>query len=117
MLASTRKAPSRLIPSAHRNKTTTSTDTNRTPIDPLALTRAAPAGQRLLALTLDVLGSVGLAVAFGVGAFGLGWLLVIGAAAATVVNARMLARTGRSLGSLATGTRTVVRASGVSAGR
>lgn len=88
-------------------------------VDPLVHTAAAGGAQRLGAIAIDVgmpivLGAAG--VAFAAASPGVGWILVVAAAASVIATVVALARTGRSLGNLVLGLRTVARATGAPAG-
>ncbi|HYI50711.1 MAG TPA: FHA domain-containing protein [Microbacterium sp.] len=90
-----------------------------TDVDPLVAATPARPGQRIRALAIDaVLPIAALTpaiVAFATGYTVVGWMLtliVIGAAGFTI---RALARTGRTLGRVAVGTRTVRRSTGAAA--
>lgn len=89
-------------------------------VDPLVLTAPARASQRLAALALDVLVPVALAVIasllFVWGFESGGWILAIAAVAFVVVSLATLGRSGRTLGRIAAGTRTVERSTGAAAG-
>lgn len=89
-------------------------------VDPLVLTTRARGGQIVGALAFDALVPlacvVAAVVAFATGTFALGWVLVVAAVVILVVTVAQLARTGRTLGALALGTRTVRRATGAAAG-
>lgn len=99
----------------------TTPDTHRAShVDPFVLSRRAGAGQHLLSLTVDVLAPIAAGavavVAFAIGLPVLGWLLVVAIAAVVAASLTQLARTGRSFGAVAAGTRTVDRSTGVAAG-
>ncbi|GAA1923487.1 hypothetical protein GCM10009775_14820 [Microbacterium aoyamense] len=89
-------------------------------IDPLVLTARATSAQRFGAVALDLV--VPSLIAFAAAAlFALhvpagGWALVAAALAVIVLDLRILALSGRSIGDRAAGTRTVVAATGLSAG-
>ena len=89
-------------------------------VDPLVLTAPARAGQRLAALALDVLVPVALAVIasllFVWGFVSAGWILALAAVVLVVVSLATLGRSGRTLGRIAAGTRTVERSTGAAAG-
>lgn len=90
-------------------------------VDPLVGTAPAGGPRILGAVAVDValVSWIGLVagVMFALDVPVLGWLCVAGAVLAVGLTLRSLALTGRTAGSVATGTRTLVRASGVSAGR
>lgn len=89
-------------------------------VDPLVLTVPAAAAQRVAAVTIDVAVVVSLAAAgilcAGLGADVAAWLLLLAAAACIVGTVVALARTGRTLGGLAAGVRTVERSSAAPSG-
>ena len=89
-------------------------------VDPLVLTAPARAGQRIAALALDVLVPVALAVIasllFVLGFESGGWILAIATGVLVVVSLVTLGRSGRTLGRIAAGTRTVERSTGAAAG-
>ncbi|MET0735629.1 MAG: FHA domain-containing protein [Microbacterium sp.] len=98
---------------------TTTDQTRSAHVDPLVLTRPARAGQRAGAFAVDALIPLALAAAsailYAVGAPGFGSFLALLTLGAILTPFVMLARDGRSLGSAAAGTRTVVRTTGVAA--
>jgi hypothetical protein len=89
-------------------------------IDPLVLTSRARVGQVVGAVALDAL--VPLAciaaaiVAFATHTVALGWVLIVAAVAVATAAIARIAHSGRSLGGLAAGTRTVLRSNGAPAG-
>ncbi|WP_345800708.1 FHA domain-containing protein [Microbacterium sp. AZCO] len=96
-------------------------ETNRPAhVDPLVLTAPARAGQRIGALLVDALLPVAFAVIAALfaagGLSGLAWVFGLLAIAAIAVAVATVARTGRSLGRIATATRTVERSTGAAAG-
>lgn len=99
---------------------TTAHETRPTEVDPLVLTRRAGAGQHVLALLVDVIMPLAVAViavaALIAGLAAIGWMLLLAVVAAVAASLASLGRTGRSLGSLAAGTRTVDRTTGAAAG-
>jgi hypothetical protein len=99
---------------------TTHDQTRPASVDPLVLTAPARAGQRVGALAVDAGIPIALtlpaAVLFAGGHAGLGWLFALLAVAAVVVAFSTLARTGLTLGRIATTTRTVRRSTGAAAG-
>lgn len=89
-------------------------------VDPLVLTVPAAASQRVAAVTIDVavvvsLGAAGILCA-GLGVGVAAWILLLAAAACIVGTVVALARTGRTLGGLAAGVRTVERTSAAPSG-
>lgn len=89
-------------------------------VDPLVLTSRAKGGQIVGALALDAVVpfacAVAAVVAFVAGRAALGWILLIATIALVSVTLAQLARTGRTLGAVAVGTRTVELSSGAAAG-
>ena len=90
-------------------------------VDPLVLSRRAGGAVRMAALTIDALVPLALAATAGL-LFAAGrsvpaWALLALAIVLVVSAAVMVARTGRSAGRLAAGTRTVRRADGTAPGR
>ncbi|MDW4574015.1 FHA domain-containing protein [Microbacterium sp. M3] len=99
---------------------TTPDQTRTAEVDPLVLTAPAAAGQRVGAFAVDVLPPLALlaiaAVMFAIGQAALGWIAALLAVAAVAAALAMLARTGRSPGGIAAGTRTVDRLTGAAPG-
>lgn len=89
-------------------------------VDPLVLTAPARVGQRIGALAVDVLVPVALAaiaaLLFLIGAPAAGWILLLIALALVAATITTLGRSGLTLGRIASGTRTVERATGAAAG-
>ena len=89
-------------------------------VDPLVLTAPARAGQRLAALALDVLVPLALAaiavLMFVLAAPAVGWMLILVTVALLAANLTALGRSGRTIGRIAAGTRTVERSTGAAAG-
>ncbi len=99
---------------------TTPDQTRPADVDPLVLTTRAGAGQRVGAFAVDALVPLALAavaaVMFAIGYSAAGGIAVLLAVAWIATALTMLARTGRSPGAVAAGTRTVDRATGAAAG-
>lgn len=99
---------------------TTPDQTRTADVDPFVLTAPARAGQILGSVAVDGLVPVSLAaiaaVLFALDRPALGWVVVFLVAVFVCVDVAMLARSGQSLGGIATGTRVVDRASGAAAG-
>jgi len=99
---------------------TTSDQTRPADVDPLVLTVPAGAGQRIAGLAVDVLVPVSLAavaaIVFAIGQPATGWIAALLGVAWIAAGIAMLARTGRSFGALAAGTRTVDPTTGAAAG-
>ncbi|MBD3942209.1 FHA domain-containing protein [Microbacterium sp. NEAU-LLC] len=90
-------------------------------VDVLVLTASARPGQHVAALAIDaaivLIPGLAAVVAFVAGATAFGWMLAAGAAVAAIALTVALARTGRTPGRLAAGTRTVALESAAPAGR
>jgi hypothetical protein len=99
---------------------TTTEQTRIAEVDPLVLTAAVRPGQRLAMIAVDVLlplALVAIAVALpALGMPGLGWVAWICAAVLVVSALAGLARSGRTPGAVAAGTRIVDRTTGAAAG-